>query len=350
MIDHLTKLGIKCYVITTQHAFDIRIVSQVRQIIKREKVDIIHTHGTRAFTNTLLASTRMKIPIIYTVHGWSFHNDQSLLTKLIRINIERLLTSSAHKTILVSKSNLTTGAKHFIKGSFKVIPNGIDLQKFKQKDQKCSIRDEFNLPEEAFLVGFIARMTKQKDPIGMVRAFHLAIKDHPEMVLLMVGEGELREQLDSEMKRLKLEQNVVCINFRQDVPNILSALDLYCLPSLWEGLPIGLLEAMAAGKAVIATRVDGSKEIIEDAKNGILVNSSSPTELADAIIRLKEDEELRLSIGKSAGKELNKSSLYSRWYHALKPFINLVFSMLNSVLQEVSFTEYQIFKRLAFRN
>ena len=92
------------------------------------------------------------------------------------------------------------------------------------------------------------------------------------------------------------------MNFRQDVPNILNAVDIYCLPSLWEGLPIGLLEAMAMRKAVIATAIDGTKEVIENGKNGITIPVQSPQKLADAVIALANDRELRTTMGINAGQ------------------------------------------------
>jgi glycosyltransferase involved in cell wall biosynthesis len=301
MVDRVEAMGIKCHVIHSKSAFDFKVSKKVYAFLKGENIDIIHAHGTRAYTNVIIQALSLSIPVIYTVHGWSFHNDQNIVNKYLRISIERLLIKNARRTILVSGSNKETGKKLFKNSDFAVIPNGVDLLKFNRNDaDSVDIRKEFGIPSSAFLVGFIARVTKQKDPLGMIEGFQLAKQHCPNLYLLMVGDGDLKDKAMQKVKKLGLESQVFFDGFRQDVPEILRSIDVYCLPSLWEGLPIGLIEAMAVSKAVIATNVDGSKDVIHHSENGLLVEPASPYELSRAITKLYHDRQLKSKLELSA--------------------------------------------------
>src|SRR5690606_32016153 len=120
--------------------------------------------------------------------------------------------------------------------------------------------------------------------------------------LLMIGDGDLKAQVVDRAKSLGIDDSIYFDGFREDVPELLKAVDIYCLPSLWEGLPIGLLEAMAMEKAVIATNVDGSKEVVSHGKNGILIEPEQPEALADAILWLHKNVQSRMLMQTQARK------------------------------------------------
>jgi glycosyltransferase involved in cell wall biosynthesis len=157
-----------------------------------------------------------------------------------------------------------------------------------------------NIPRDVVLLLFLARFTGHKQPLTLIRAFHEAVGQLPGLRLLMVGEGDEKEEGMRLAAELGLEGRVYFSSFRQDVPDVLAAADIYVLPSLWEGLPIGLLEAMAMGKAVIGTRVDGTREVLRDGENGLVVEPGNVGALAAAILRLVEDRRLRESMGACA--------------------------------------------------
>ncbi len=293
MINRLRQSGIKCYVISTEKAFNMNVWDQVKQIIKNEQIDIVHAHGTRAYTNVLWPAHSLNIPVMYTVHGWSFHEDQHVLIKRMRVFIENMLVNHAQLTISVSETNQSSGRRYMPGLSSVVINNGIDLHRFDPDRTYKDIRAEFGIPKDVILFGYISRITKQKDPIGMIDAFSRVLAHTKDIRLLMIGEGDLQEQAMERVKELALTSYVYFDNFRQDVPELLNGIDIYCLPSLWEGFPIGLLEAMAMGKAVIATNVDGSKEIIQSHNNGILIAPSDSSALSDAMVALCDDQRLR---------------------------------------------------------
>jgi len=305
MIQKLNSLGIQSHVIDTKKAFDITVWKKVKNLLKHECIDLVHAHGTRANTNILWAAKSLKIPVIYTVHGWSFHDDQPFFTKKIRVITEKLLVKNVEYTIAVSESSKKTGQKYIQGFEGIVINNGINLTKFDPgKVQNC-IRDKYKIPNNVTLLGFISRVTKQKDPFTMLEAFYRVLQNgEKKMKLLMVGDGDLKSQVIDKANALGIDEHIYFDDFRDDVPELLKAIDIYCLPSLWEGLPIGLLEAMAMEKAIIATNVDGSKEVISHGKDGILIEPAQPQALADAILCLHNNVQLRISMQCKARKAI----------------------------------------------
>ncbi|RFS14312.1 glycosyltransferase [Emticicia sp. C21] len=292
MVDKMKEMGVKTYVIYTEKPFDRSVWGKVKDILEEEKIEIVHAHGTRANSNTFSAAKKLGIPLLYTVHGWSFHNDQNFLVKTVRTFGEKFLVKNAKKTICVSNSNYEDGAKRFSMKNATVITNGINLAKFDLTKSFKDIRKEFNIAEDEVLVGFIARMTSQKDPFTFLKAI-AKIPADSKIKFLIIGDGDSKEAVLKMADELKINSRVIFEKFRQDIPDVLHGIDIFCLPSLWEGLPIALLEAMAMAKAVVATAIDGTKEVIVHEKNGLLVPVMNPDELANALIRLANDKALR---------------------------------------------------------
>jgi glycosyltransferase involved in cell wall biosynthesis len=307
MINRLNEMKVPTHVIHTTKPFDIRKWKQVRKFIASQKVDLIHAHGTRANSNILWAARSLKIPVIYTVHGWSFHQDQHPFVKRVRIMGEKYLVSRTNLNISVSESNRLSG-RAFIK-SFEsvVVNNGIDQNKFNPHRQFKPVRKELNIPEDATLVLFIARFTSHKQPLTLIKAFREAVKENPKLHLLLVGDGDQKAQALQMAEEDGLNSKISFQSFRQDVPDVLAAADIFVLPSLWEGLPIGLLEAMAMGKAVIATNVDGSKEVVQNEVNGLLLETDDlVAQLAAAIVKLSRDKNLQAAYGSRAITTINE--------------------------------------------
>jgi glycosyltransferase involved in cell wall biosynthesis len=301
MVDRLIAMGIPTHVIHTTRPFDISKWGRVKKLIEAEKFDLVHAHGTRAHSNVSWAARQLRLPLVYTVHGWSFHDNQKFPLKNLRVMGEKYLTAKASVNISVSKSVHETGQQYFRGYRSVIIPNGINQQKFDPARPMKDVRAELNIPRDAVLVLFLARFTEQKQPLTMIRSFAKAAAENETLRLLMVGDGEQKRDADALVAITDMSGKIIMQSFRQDVPDILAAADIYVLPSLWEGLPLGLLEAMAMGKAVIASRADGTKEVIHHESNGILVNVENlEEEVAAAITRLSHDPSLRARLGEQA--------------------------------------------------
>ncbi|TWF42446.1 glycosyltransferase involved in cell wall biosynthesis [Chitinophaga polysaccharea] len=304
MITALKQMNVPAYVIGSEKAFDIGVWRRVKSFIQQQQIDVVHVHGTRANSNVLWAARSLGLPVVYTIHGWSFHEGLHPLTKRLRIAAEKFITRKTQVNICVSESNRQTGIKAFKRFAGVVIRNGVSLRKFNPEGTYPDLRAEYGIPAEKLLICFIARMTYQKDPVTMIRGFAAALQQVPQLQLLMIGDGELMPAAVSAAREAGVEQQVIFAGYRQDIPAVLYAADIYCLPSLWEGFPIGVLEAMAMGKAVIASDVDGTKEAVKDGENGLLIPAENVPALADAIVKVATDERLRYQLQQNAKIEI----------------------------------------------
>jgi glycosyltransferase involved in cell wall biosynthesis len=307
MIETLREWGIKTYVIYTQKPFNFTVWRRVKQLLIDEKIVLVHAHGTRANSNVFWSAKQLRIPLVYTVHGWSFHQDQNFVVRTLRERGERFLTNKADLTICVSKSNQQDGKDRICLQRSVIINYGINLEKFNPQKTFTNLKEELKLQPDETLVGYIVRITIQKDPHTLIRAIAEVSKRTSKVKFLIVGNGDLKESTVALAKQLGVDKHIIFQDFRRDIPNVLSSIDIYCLPSLWEGLPIGLLEAMAMGKAIVATPVDGTKEAIRDGYSGILVPHQSPVQLANAILTLHENKSLLKQYGENARKTIEEN-------------------------------------------
>src|ERR1700722_19582099 len=297
MVELLRARGITTHVIHTERPFDWRVWERVMKLMKDEKIDLVHAHGTRANSNMFWGAEKLGIPILYTCHAWSFHPDQHPLVRKFRIWSEDFLTSRMDANICVSAANRDTGRRLFRDFDAVVIYNSIDPVKFNPYGTYKDIRAELQIGADEIVVVSVARFPIKKHPLKLIRVFSEVCKKAVGVRLLMVGEGEQREQAVELIRQLGIGDKVILQPFRQDVPDVLAAADIFVLPSLWEGLPIALLEAMSMGKAVIGTAVDGTREMIRDGENGILIGTEKmEKELREAIIRLCGDRELMVRL------------------------------------------------------
>ncbi len=307
MVERLKELKIATYVVETLKPFNISTFNNVQAIMRSEKIDILHAHGTRALSNTLFPAKSLHLPIIYTVHGWSFHQDQKFPVKKVRELSEKFLTSNVDLTISVSNSNQKDGIDRFNMQRSKVVNYGVDLMRFNPNRPMKDLRNELGIEDGKTTVGFVVRMTTQKDPFTMVRAVSYVKKLCKDIQFVFVGDGDLKQQTMDLAKELDVDDVIRFHNFRQDIPEVLKAIDIYCLPSLWEGLPIGLLEAMAMQKTIVATPVDGTKEAIKNDFNGVLFPCEDHEQLALSILRLHFNPALREKLSQRAYETVRKN-------------------------------------------
>lgn len=304
MVDKLRAEGYKTYVVNTETPFDFRTWKKVKKVIKSERIDLIHAHGTRANSNTFYSAKTLNIPLIYTVHGWSFHPDQGKVVKTIRTLSERFLVHVADKTICVSESNLREGKGKFPMPDSTVVLNGINRIRFNPDNTYKDIRAELGIGGSDVVVGYIARITHQKSPLTFIRA--IADLERPKNVkFLIVGDGDLKPKMLKLASELSL-QDIIFIDFREDIPDILNAIDIFCLPSLWEGLPIALLEAMSMRKAIVASEIDGINDLISQNNNGILIPPGDVKGLSHGLNKLIYNESLRKELGVQAEKTIKE--------------------------------------------
>lgn len=268
---------------------------------------IVHTHTSKGGFIGRLAAKITRVPlIIHTAHGFAFHEFSSKKATFFYSFLERLVSYFCDKIILLNKKDYQLAKKFKIGNEKKLalIYNGIDLKKIEKEKPDFSIREKLGLKAGDFLITFVGRLSPQKNPEILIRTMKELVKENNRKIcLLLIGEdmGE-KEKLLKLIKEFQLDSNVHFLDFIKNPIPLLKASDCFVLPSLWEGLPIALLEAMACSLPVIASNIKGNNEVILDGINGYLFSPNNEKDLKEKIMLLLNNEELRTKIGKQ-GKE-----------------------------------------------
>jgi glycosyltransferase involved in cell wall biosynthesis len=284
---------------------DIRALFKIRGILKSIKKSdsavIVHTHSSKAGIlgrwGARLAGADV---IIHTIHGFGFHDHQSSPIRTSIILLEKLTAMITDKFIAVSKANIQKGVK---KGIFLVhkailIRSGIELEEFEGvKVNKGDKKKELGVEPTVPLVTMIGCLKPQKAPLDYVEVAHLVLQEK-DAHFILVGDGILRETVQKRMAELCLGERLKLLGWRRDIAEILAATDIFCLTSLWEGLPRVLPQAMIMGIPIVATKVDGTPEAVIDGVNGFLVEPHDVKGMAENIIYLLNHAEKAVEMGK----------------------------------------------------
>lgn len=202
--------------------------------------------------------------------------------------------------ICVSANNKVSGEKEFGLKHAVVIENGINVRRFNPLLPFRDVRPELGIPPDDFIIGFIGRVTLQKAPLVFVESIALAHALDSRIKGLMVGEGEMDGEVAWYINDRHWGDIIYKVPFRSDIPEVLASINVFCLPSLWEGFSISLLEAMSMGKPLVVTPTDGTREVIKDRYNGLIVDYNNPNDLANRYYELLHDEPLRKKLGAAA--------------------------------------------------
>ena len=266
---------------------------QLYRFIKKNSYDIVHTHSTKSGVLGRIAAKLAKTPvIIHTVHGFAFHDFMSAVLHKIYTLLEKCMNLITDHLITVSTLNGKKMISLNLARSEDItnVYSGIDLEKFEQDSDGAFIRDELGIDQDMRLVGFIGRFSHQKDPLCLLKAVKRTVKECLNVHFLLVGGGELKSEMVDFISQNDLGKIVTVWDFRQDINNILNALDLFVISSIYEGLGRSLTEAMAKGIPVVATAVEGVPEIVQHNATGRLVPPRNSKELSKMIIRALENK------------------------------------------------------------
>ena len=293
--------GIKFYLLSNNKFSFLHNIWELTKLIKQEKINLIHAHGTKGAALILIPALLNHKKIIYTVHAWSFHPNLSKLKYEFRKLIERIICSLAYKIIFVSKSDFDSAS--FISPAKKVlIRNGVDTLKF-YPNKDFDFREKLGYQKNDFVIGYFTRFTHQKNPFFMIELIKELNRNNQTkskaFKLLMIGNGELREKIFLEVQKNNLTDNVKIFPPTFEIEKYLNVIDCYVLPSFWEGMPYGVLEAMSCGLPVVVSNIPNMKEIIENEENGFCENLIVEN-FAKRILQLAEDEKLYVKISLNA--------------------------------------------------
>jgi glycosyltransferase involved in cell wall biosynthesis len=282
--DQLEADGVPVYLLDSPAGkTDYFAFRRVARLIRRERFDVVHTHNTSAFTDGGLGAKLAGVPtLIHTDHARVFPD------KLRYMVAEHLLSHLAYRVVGVSEDtsrNLIRYEK-ISRRKLITIPNGIDARRYDVKVDIAAKRRELGIPAEGPVIGLGARLEHQKGIIYLLQAMAQLRTRVPGLTCVIAGSGEREEELKAAARELGVDDSVRFVGLRLDLPELLKVFDLYMLPSIWEGLPMAILEAMGAGCPIVASDVGGLRTAIESGVNGCLIPPQNPEAIADAVAEL----------------------------------------------------------------
>ena len=291
----ISQLGIPVIDLAMQPKWRLDAVWRLGRLIRQEKPVILHAWMIHANILGRIIGRINRVPVVIisrrtqNLDGWG------------REWVNRQLVGWSDATIAVSEAvrQVEIDRAGADPSNVVTIHNGVDAGRYDQIDAsaRARIRSKFNTPPEALVIASVGRFHPVKGFADLLAALPRVHARFPAVVLWLVGDGELRPTLEAQARRLGLEDAVVFTGMRADIPEILTAVDLFALASHVEGMPNAILEAMAAGLPVVATRVGGVPEVVVDGQTGLLVPPQDDAAMARALMRLIEDAPLRQSFG-----------------------------------------------------
>lgn len=296
----LNGSGIPVHTCGKRDGVDLRALLRARRAIGAHATEVLHTHNVVAHYQAILATRGLGIRrVINTRHGVGGNR------ALCRRNwLFRRAMAATYKVVSVSEATRLDGIHSGLVPTEKsaTVPNGIRLAAF--QTSSCAMHEHnlrmLNLPARAKVIGTVGRLSVLKDQVNLIRAFQQVHAAKPDTVLLLIGDGELRELLEDCARHGGVLDHVYFLGDRNDVHALLQGLDLFVLSSISEGYSLALLEACAAGLPIIATDVGGNFEIIRDGDTGILVPAKDPDALATAMLTLLREPAHAKGLGDAA--------------------------------------------------
>jgi len=296
---------------------DLGSIYRIYRFFQESKADIVQTHNWGTVFEGLIAAKLARVPcLVHAEHG-------TIESKKRNRWIQRALWQWTNQVVCVSETHRRqlVDVIGYPREKIKPIFNGVDTTRFSPMPaEKTAIRKKMGLGAETICIGTLGSFRTVKNQALLLSAADQVLKITPNVHLVFVGEGPLKVGLMAEADKLRIRGQVHFLGARTDIPELLNAFDIFVLPSLMEGMPISVLEAMSCGIPVVASAVGGLPEVIEDGKSGLLFPSKDPTALAAVLSGLIADKEKRLALGQEGRRRVLSSFSVEKMvgkYHAL---------------------------------
>lgn len=282
----LQKNGLKITAKARQPGFDTSLIFAIRKHIKDNQIDIMHCHQYTPWVYGVLAAFGTKTKVIFTEHGRFYPDSSSWKRKLInpwlcRITDHITSISKATKLALVEFENVP-------ENKIKVIYNGIKKPEV-EEETVLALRHNLSISKDTIILGTIARLDPIKNHSMMLDAFALVLKEYPNTVLIIVGDGEERNNIEEKIKQLDIKDKVILPGYEPQPQHYLALMDIFLLSSLSEGTSMTLLEAMALGKPCVVTDAGGNSEVVTHGENGLVALNDNKNDFVDKIKTMLEE-------------------------------------------------------------
>jgi len=298
--DTLEEFGIDVTYMA-RHKFDPATFTALLKVLRDKQADLVHLHGYGATTFGRMCAWRMGIPAI--LHEHANHGDTPWFQKIA----DKILAPHTDLAIAVSESTaeFTTRARLMPAERTKVVYLGAPLDEFartRSAEEIAAATQAFGIAPGTIALGTVTRLMPAKGNQYLIEAAPAVLARHPNARFFIVGEGELQPELEAQAKALGLGDKLVFAGFTRDVAAALSAFDIVVFPSLWEGTPLTMFEALAMGKPIVATDADGLLDVLTDGRDALVVPKANAGRLAEAICRLVEQPQLAAALGAESRK------------------------------------------------
>ena len=294
------------------HPDNLKACLFLRKLIKEQHYDVVSTHSPTGGFFGRLAARGLNTRVLYTAHGFHFWKGSPLLNQLVFRNMERLAAHWTDTLMTINPEDYEAAKTFHYKpgGGAVYIPGvGVDVHGIKAlKTDRSEIRKELGLSEDAFVLYSIGELIPRKNHIFIVNALADAFHADPNLHYVIAGGGELKP-LSDRIRELHLESQVHLLGFRTDARKLMYGMDLFVFPSFQEGLPVAVMEAMAAGLPVIATDIRGNHDLIEHGKNGFLYPVNDERAFLACLDQLRNDPSLREQFSKQEAEDAETYSI-----------------------------------------
>ena len=284
------------------------VVAVTRLASMLSGVDLLHTHSSKA---GLLGRAAARLAgvraVVHTVHGWSFNDVQPAATRRLFVEVERAAARVTDRIVCVARADQARGLAAGIGqvAQYRILRSGIDPSLYRPPaGARLRLRESIGASPTDVIVGSIANFKPQKAPLDFVEAARLAQARDSRLRFVVAGDGEMRPEVERAIAKAGLAPVVHLLGWRDDIPELLAAMDIFLLTSLFEGLPRVVLQAMAASVPVVATDTGGVAEVVVSGVSGVLVPPADPAAAAGAIVALAGDPDARRRLATAAAAVL----------------------------------------------
>lgn len=276
-------------------ASDLNSIREVRRLIKKYNPYIVYAHSSKAGAIARMADIGLKNHCVYNPHGWAFNMRCSDKKRMMYTAIEKIAAPFCEKIICISDAEKQSALEKKIcrEDKLQVIFNGVDIEAYECGEHGKVKRADLDIPEDAFVVGMVGRISQQKAPDVFIRMAKLVKGEVPNAHFIIVGNGEQEAEVRKYAEDNGFADRLHITGWIDDPMSYVELFDVACLLSRWEGFGLALPEYMMAGKPIVASNVDAIPNIIRDGENGLLVSVDDPVRSYEAVLKIYRDDELR---------------------------------------------------------
>lgn len=313
----LKNIGCKIHKVPFQRSpfrkENIRAYKFLKKIVVRGRYDLVHTHTPVASAITRLVCKNLKnVKVFYTAHGFHFYKGAPFKSWILYYLSEKWLSRYTDCLITINKEDYDIAIKRFKSDKVKMVHGvGIELNRFQPQtiELKNKVRKEYGYKEDDFILFFAAELNKNKHQDLLINAVNILKKKIPNIKLLLAGTGPLEEQYKKQAHQLGMDFQIQFLGYRNDIENLLMISDIAVASSRREGLPVNVMEAMATGLPLVVTDIRGNRDLVNDGKNGYVINLDNVNEFVYSVDRLYNDDEIRKKFSVTSLELVKKYSL-----------------------------------------